>query len=148
MFSFSRRPRMAEPAARVGDIEVRSPWVRCQPDMPSVAGGFVTLTNTGSQPDRLVGAASPGASKVEIHGIRVVGPGISMVPLKDGLYLHYGTTVEFKPRGYHLMLLLSAPLAVGARLPVELVFERAGKVEISCEVKPPGTIGEQVLHAS
>lgn len=148
MFSFSRRPKMAEPAARVGDIEVRSPWVRAQPGMPSVAGGFVTLTNTGSQPDRLIGASSPGASKVEIHGIRVVGPGISMVLLKDGLYLHHGTTIEFKPRGYHLMLLLAAPLAVGARLPVELTFERAGKVEIFCEVKPPGTIGEQVLHAS
>ncbi len=36
---------------------------------------------------------------------------------------------------------------VGEPLPITLAFERAGRVDVSFEVKPPGQIGEKVLHA-
>jgi copper(I)-binding protein len=147
MFSSLRRPKKAETAARVGQIEIQEPWARTLPEMPQTAGAFMTLVIGGSESDRLLGATGPAASSCELHGIRVTGPGISMVRLENGLYLHYGTTIVFKPRGYHLILQLPAPLAVGDRLPITLAFERAGQVEVSFEVKPPGQIGEQVLHA-
>lgn len=147
MFSLQRRPKKAETAARVGQIEIQEPWTRTLPDKPQTAGAFMTIVNGGSESDRLLGATGPEGSTCELHGIRVTGPGISMLRLEDGLYLHYGTTIVFKPRGYHLILQLPAPLAAGERLPITLIFERAGRVEVSFEVKPPGPIGEQVLHA-
>jgi copper(I)-binding protein len=147
MFSLKRRPKKAEPAARVGQIEIQEPWARTLPDKPQIAGAFMTVVNGGSESDRLLGATGPEGSTCELHGIKVTGPGISMLRLDNGLYLHHGTSIEFKPRGYHLILQLSAPLAVGERLPITLSFERAGRVEVSFEVKSPGTIGEKVLHA-
>ena len=53
---------------------------------PRVAG-FMTLANTGGPADRLVTATSPMAEKTEIHGIKVVGPGITMRPLEKGVGL-------------------------------------------------------------
>lgn len=147
MFSSLRRPKKAETAARAGQIEIQEPWARTLPDNPQMAGAFMTLVNGGSESDRLLGATGPDGSTCELHGIRVTGPGISMLQLKDGLYLHYGATIVFKPRGYHLLLQLPAPRAVGERLPITLAFERAGRVEVSFEVKPSGLIGERVLHA-
>ena len=147
MFSSLRRPKKAETAARVGQIDIQEPWTRTLPGKPQTAGAFMTVVNDGSEPDRLLGATGPEGSTCELHGIRVTGPGISMLRLDGGLYLHHGTTIVFKPRGYHLLLQLAAPLAVGERLPITLAFERAGRVEVSFEVKPPGLVGEQVLHA-
>jgi len=147
MFSSLRRPKKAETAARVGQIEIQEPWARTLPGKPQTAGAFLTLVNGGSESDRLLGATGPDGSTCELLGIRVTGPGISMLQLKDGLYLHYGATIVLKPRGYHLLLQLPAPLAVGERLPVTLAFERAGSVEVSFEVQSPGPVGEQVLHA-
>jgi len=113
-------------------------------NMPDI--DLPTVTVTVSQP-----GAAP--SEMEVQVAQVIENAVASLDGVDDVSTSLSegssvTTVEFKLRGYHLMLLLSAPLAVGARLPIELVFERAGKVEISCEVKPPGTIGEQVLHAS
>ncbi len=146
MFSLKGRPKKAETAARVGQIEIQEPWARTLPAKPQTAGAFMTVVNGGAESDRLLGATGPEGSTCELHGIRVTGPGISMLRLENGLYLHYGTTIVFKPRGYHLILQLPAPLEVGGRLPITLAFERAGRVEVSFEVKPPGTVGEQSLH--
>lgn len=148
MFSSLRRPKKAEPAARVGQIEIQEPWACASPNAPLVAAAFLTLVNGGPESDRLVGVSGAAASTAELHGIRVTGPGISMVRFEDGLYLHHGVTIVFRPRGYHLKLTLKAPLVVGERLQLTLAFERAGSVDVSFEVKPPSPIGEQVLHAS
>jgi copper(I)-binding protein len=147
MFSLLRRPKKAETAASVGQIEIQEPWTRTLPDKPQTAGAFMTVVNAGSVSDRLLGATGPEGSTCELQGIRVTGPSISMARLVDGLYLHHGAAIVFKPRGYHLILQLPAPLVVGERLPITLAFEQAGRVEVSFEVRPPGTIGEQVLHA-
>ena len=42
------------------------------------------MTNKAHEADRLVGAESPVAAKIEIHGIKVVGSGITMQQLEKG----------------------------------------------------------------
>ena len=45
--------------------------------------------------------------------------------------------VEFKPGGMHVMLeRLNRPLKPGDRLPLTLVFKRAGAVVVMAEVRP------------
>jgi hypothetical protein len=68
---------------------------------PRVAG-FMTLANTGGPADRLVAATSPMAETIEIHGIKVVGPSITMRLLEKGVGLPPGDH-HARPRGYHLM---------------------------------------------
>jgi hypothetical protein len=140
-----RREPKSAPAATRGSIEIHRPWARQAVESPERAGGFFTLINTGTEPDRLIAASSPAAGKIEIHAIKVLGPDIGMRP-RDSLAAPAGVTVTLQPRGYHLLLIdLGAPLVQGARLAVTLVFEKAGSIDVECLVEAPGPVGNEVL---
>ncbi len=137
------------PASRsytLGEIEIGSPWARASSGKAGTGGGFFTLTNKGKTPDRLVGATSPVAERVEIHAIKVVGSGLRMREREGGLAISPDTTLTLKPRGYHLLLIgLKTPLEEGARVAVTLTFEHAGSVDIDCVVAIAGPVGEETL---
>ena len=84
MLKWLRREPKSAPAATRGSIEIHRPWARQAVETPERAGGFFTLINTGTEPDRLVAASSPAAGKIEIHAIKVLGPDIGMRP-RDSL---------------------------------------------------------------
>jgi copper(I)-binding protein len=127
-------------------INISRPWARAASATDLKAAGFVTLANNGREADRLVAAASPLAEKIEIHGIKVVGPGIAMRPLEKGVGLPPDTIITLKPRGYHLLLQgLKAPLAKGQQVPVTLSFEKAGTRQVELTVEAEGPIGEDTL---
>jgi periplasmic copper chaperone A len=137
--------RTAQVEAALNGLSLSAPWARPDAALASQAGGFFKLTNTGAA-DRLVAAASPLAEKVEIHAIKVVGRDIRMRALPDGLRIPAESTIELKPRGYHLLLMgLKAPLAPGSKLPVTLTFERAGRMEVELVVEEPGLVGTEIL---
>jgi copper(I)-binding protein len=139
--------RDGAPAYTVGSLEIRRPWARTASPGASEAAGFFGLANKGDVPDRLLAAESPGASRVEIHAIKVVGGDITMRPLEQGLAVPPNTALTLQPRGYHLMLLgLKAGLAKGSRVPVTLVFEKAGRIAIELGVEDEGPIGNQTLE--
>ncbi|RUV37010.1 copper chaperone PCu(A)C, partial [Mesorhizobium sp. M7A.F.Ca.MR.228.00.0.0] len=52
---------------KVGDLEVGHPWSRATPAGAKVAGGYFTVTNNGSAPDRLVSISSDVSEKTELH---------------------------------------------------------------------------------
>lgn len=134
------------PVCRAGAIEVRAPWIRASASDPAVAGGFLTLTNSGATADRLLSATSPVASSLAIHAIKVVGGDIAMRPLENGLALPPQTMIALVPRGYHLLLGgLIEPLVEGNRVPITLCFERAGQARVEFVVQEPGPIGDQTL---
>ena len=43
---------------KAGDIEIEHPWSRATPAGAKVAGGYFTIVNKGSAPDRLLSIAS------------------------------------------------------------------------------------------
>jgi copper(I)-binding protein len=126
-------------------IDISRPWARRSPTMAQCAGGYFTVTNKGREADRLVAAESPVTGKIEIHGIRVVGSGITMKPMDKGLGLPPDTAITLKPRGYHLLIELKAPLAMGQKLPVILSFEKAGPQPIELVVEADGPVGNETL---
>ena len=63
----------------------------------------MTIINTGTEPDRLIGGSTPAAGKFEIHEMTMDGGVMKMRPLPNGLEIKPGQTVEFKPGSYHLM---------------------------------------------
>jgi len=139
------RGRREQPAVVQGTIEIGRPWARAGGRLPGfLVGGFLTIANRGAESDRLAGAGSPASGgAAELQGIKVVGSVIQMVPLAHGVVIQAGSTIELKPRGYHLLLhgFKTAP-SVGSRLPVTLTFERAGTVEVELVVEPPGPVGD------
>src|SRR4029078_84027 len=52
---------------KAGALEIKHPWARATPKGAAVAGGYMTIINNGTTPDRLVGFSSPVAGKLEIH---------------------------------------------------------------------------------
>lgn len=132
----------SEAAAAAGDIAVAGAWARAMlPGQPS-GGGYLTITNAGNEPDRLLAAASPAAGRVEIHTMEVVDDVMTMRPLADGLEIAPGESVELAPGGLHLMFFeVVAPFAEGETVPVTLRFERAGGVEVAFPVRGRGQDG-------
>ncbi|HEY2135678.1 MAG TPA: copper chaperone PCu(A)C [Xanthobacteraceae bacterium] len=124
---------------KAGDIVIDHPWARATPHGASVAAGYFKLTNTGTTPDRLVGGTSEAAGRVEIHEMSMDGGVMRMRPLKGGLEIKPGESVEFKSNSFHLMMLdLKHPLQQGQRVKGTLTFEKAGPVDIEYAVEGIG----------
>jgi len=130
----------------VGPIRVSQPWTRVPPDASKVAGGFMTITNTGTEADTLVGGTAVVSGGFEVHEMPVVDGVMRMRELNKGLDIKPGQTVELKPGGYHIMFMqLKEPLVAGKPLKGTLVFEKAGTIEVEYAVAP---IGAREMPAS
>jgi copper(I)-binding protein len=135
---------LAAPPARAdevkaGDLVISQAWSRATPGGAKVGGGFLTIENRGTAPDRLIGGTSDVASKVEVHEMSMNNGVMTMRPLEKGLTIDAGKTVKLAPGGYHLMLMdLKHPLKRGDKLAITLEFEKAGKVQVSFDVQGVG----------
>ena len=124
---------------RLGAIEIAQPWARATPPSAPAGGGFFTVTNTGSTPDRLVSVRSPAADIVQIHEMKMDGSVMRMREVEKGLEIPAGKSVTLAPGGYHLMMMgLKGPLKQGTQVPVTLVFEKAGAVDVELNVEGLG----------
>jgi copper(I)-binding protein len=122
----------------LGDLKIGHPWSRATPPSAKVGAGYLSIANRGGAPDRLVSAVSSVAGRVEIHEMKMDAGVMRMRELAQGLALPAGETVALRPGGYHLMLMdLRAPLREGTPVPVTLVFERAGRIEVELKVEAP-----------
>lgn len=120
----------------VGDFEFSNAFTRATMPNAPTAGGYVTIANGGAADDRLVSASSPVAGEVQIHEMAVVDEVMRMQELPDGLAIPAGERVALAPGGLHLMFLrLGEQLVEGERVPVTLVFEAAGAIEITLSVR-------------
>lgn len=127
--------------ARQGDIQVTTAWARATPPRPPVGGAYLTVTNTGSQSDVLVGAESDVAKSVELHAHMKDGEVMRMAALSS-IEVRPGQTVTFAPGGLHVMLIgLKAPLKEGTSFPLTLDFATAGKLTVTVDVKKIGAVG-------
>lgn len=102
-----------------------------------------TPNETSSEPlDKLVGAETPVAERVEIHMTVIEDDVMRMRPV-DFLPLPPLGQLTLKPGGAHLMLMdMTQPLNVGETFPLTLHFERAGSVQLDVHVRAPGDSGE------
>lgn len=149
MLKWLRRSEPKEvPAASLGPLQIVKPWARSSSSHADIAGGYMTVVNDG-ETDRLVSASCPAAGSLEIHAIRVKGPVLEMRKQDGGLVIPPANQQILKPRGYHLLMSgLAAPLAVGSKLPITLVFEKAGSVTVDFAVEAPGAVGQASLTSS
>jgi copper(I)-binding protein len=120
-------------------LVITQAWSRATPGGAKVAGGYLTIENKGTAPDRLTGGTADIAAKVEIHEMSMENGVMKMHALDKGLAIEPGKTVKLAPGGYHVMLQeLKGPLKQGDKVPVTLQFEKAGKVVVSFDVQGVG----------
>src|SRR6201988_971694 len=124
---------------KAGDLVISQAWARATPGGAKIGGGYLTIENKGSAPDKLVGASADVAGKIEVHEMTMNGGVMKMRPLEGGLTIDPGKTVKLAPGGYHLMMMdLKTPLKQGDKVPMTLQFEKAGKVAVSLDVQGVG----------
>ena len=135
---FLAAPARAE-EVKAGDLVITQAWSRATPGGAKIAGGYLTIENKGSAPDRLIGGTGEVAGKIEVHEMSMKDGVMTMRFLDKGLAIEPGKTVKLAPGGYHLMMLdLKSPLKQGDKVPVTLEFEKAGKVTLSLDVQGVG----------
>jgi periplasmic copper chaperone A len=124
---------------RVGAIVIRDPWARASPSPMMQAGAaYAQLENTGSRPDRLIAAASPAAERVELH-THIKDGDIMRMRRVEAIEVPPGERTVLQPGGLHVMLMgLRQPLRAGETVPLTLVFEEAGSVELAVPVAAAG----------
>lgn len=132
---------------KLGDLKIDHPWSRATPPGAKVAGGFMKITNNGTQPDRLIGGTMIAAGIFEVHEMKMEGNVMKMRALEKGLEIKPGQSVELKPGGFHVMFIdLKSQLKEGEKLKGTLVFERAGTVEVEFKVESRGYGGGHGGH--
>jgi copper(I)-binding protein len=115
----------------LGSLRIKAPWMRATPKGAKVAGGFLLITNTGSEPDRLMSVESDIAATVDVHQMTMSGGVMNMRPVDQPLVIAPGATLELKPGSYHVMFSgLKQGVKEGDKVKASLTFEKAGKVEI------------------
>jgi copper(I)-binding protein len=124
---------------KAGDLVITQAWTRATPNGAKIGGGYLTIENKGSAPDRLIGGSTDAAAKLEVHEMAMADGVMKMRPLDSGLTIDPGKTVKLAPGGYHLMMFdLKNPLKQGDAVPVTLKFEKAGEVKVSLSVQGIG----------
>ncbi|MBR0825168.1 copper chaperone PCu(A)C [Bradyrhizobium manausense] len=125
--------------ASLGDLVITRAWSRATPGGAKVAGGYLTIENKGTTPERLKAATTTLAAKTEIHEMTVTNGVMTMRPVEGGLVIAPGDSVRLLPGGGHLMLVgLNTALHQGDQVPVTLSFERAGDVKVTLDVQAVG----------
>ncbi|MEW6288041.1 MAG: copper chaperone PCu(A)C [Chloroflexota bacterium] len=115
-------------------IEVRDVWARSSTQGMNGAVYFV-IENHNSQADELIGAASDIAEVVEIHESKMEGD-VMMMNQVEAVALEPSAVVEFKPGGYHVMLIrLTRDLKAGDEIEVTLHFKNSPDLTIKAMVK-------------
>jgi copper(I)-binding protein len=124
---------------KAGALDIADPWSRATPKGASVAAGYMKITNTGTAPDRLISGSSEAASTFEVHEMTMENGVAKMRPVKGGLEIKPGETVELKPGSFHVMFVgLKKPLANGGQIKATLVFEKAGTLNVEFDVHEMG----------
>lgn len=124
-----------------GAIKIETVWSRETPAGAKVAGGFMKITNTGTEPDRLIGGSFVNSKRVEIHEMAMDGGNMKMRELSNGLEIKPGQSVELKPGSFHIMFMeLEKHAKSGDSVKGTLVFSRAGTVEVGYRIAPLGAM--------
>lgn len=135
-------PLAASAAAGASGVRVLEAWARATPPVAPVAGSYLTVVNDGAQADRLLRVESDIAKRIEIHEMRNDNGVMRMRRIDAGLPLPAHGRLTLGPGGYHLMLFSpTRPLQAGGHFDAILVFEHAGKLPVTFEVRALGTAG-------
>jgi copper(I)-binding protein len=118
-----------------GPLTLSDLQMRATPAGLPTSAAYLTISNAGKTPDKLVSIACACASSAMVHESRMHN-GISSMSMVGELTIPAGGKVRFKPDGLHVMLVgLRTPLKAGSTQEMTLRFEKAGTVKAAFPVK-------------
>jgi len=123
-------------------VSASQPWTRATPGGSTIGAAYVELSVVKeAKGDKLIGASSPAAGRIEIH-THTSEDGVMKMRKVESIAVLPGETRRLAPGGDHLMLFdLKAPLKQGERLPLTLKFESSGEISVEAVVESVGAMG-------
>jgi hypothetical protein len=123
---------------KAGSLAISGPWSRATPKGAQTGVDYMTIKNSGTTSDRLIGGSVDVADDFELH-VMTIENGIARMRELSEIEIKPGQAIEFKPGGSHVMFVnLKNPLSKGEHINGTLVFERVGKVQIEYSVEGIG----------
>jgi len=120
-----------------GTLVIDHPHALETPPTAMSGAGYMTITNTGPEVERLLGVRADYPS-VGLHGSETDAQGTTrMIPI-EAVEIAPGQTVTFARGGMHVMFmgLNGDPFEEGEAIPATLIFEHAGEVAVDFTVEP------------
>jgi copper(I)-binding protein len=131
---------LASPAARAHShkkkgLEIVHPWTAATQAAGGAVPVYMTLKSSSTTADRLVGAATPLAEKVEL--MEQKEPGAAGLPtVVRHVAVPAGASIRLNVGGPHVLLSgVKKRLNAYDTFPLTLVFEKAGKVVVEVQVE-------------
>lgn len=117
-------------------MHIHDVYARTMGAVGASGAAFMMIHNNSDQDDRLVGAASDVAERVELHTHKEDANGVmQMMHVPEGFPLPAGETHELARGGDHVMLMgLTRELKQGDSFSLTLTFEKAGEVTLDVTV--------------
>jgi len=123
--------------AKKADIQAHMGWVRAVPPVAATTAAYMMLHNYSKQDDRIISIESPVAEAVEIHTSEMSNGTMKMLKLEDVTVPAKGY-IMFEPAGHHIMLInLKQSLKVGDMVPLTLIFEDHGRIDMQLPISHP-----------
>ena len=115
-------------------FSVTKQWARTSPMDSMMGAAYFTVTSPTA--DTLTGVkVDPSVAAMAQMHETVMDNGAMKMQEVASVDLPAGTAVEFKPGGYHIMLMqLAAPLKVGSTITLTLELKKAGTITVSVPV--------------
>jgi copper(I)-binding protein len=133
---------------KAGDLVISQPWSRAAPKGAETASAYLTIENKGAAADRLVGATTDIAEKIQVEQVNSTGGALAVNPVEAGLAIAPGDKVVLAPGGYRLGLVnLKSAMKKGTKVPMTLQFEKAGQVAVTFDVLGAAAKGPAVPKA-
>ena len=135
-------------SAFAGDIMIHDAYARSAGKMAKAGAAFMHIMNGGSTDDRLIAARSDVSVKVELHThIEDANGVMRMVEVEDGIAVPAGGMAMLQRGGDHVMFMgITEPFEQGKTIPVTLVFENAGEIEVMIPVDLERQDGHGMKH--
>jgi len=140
---------LAGPAAAQGQLLAERNGIRIEAGVARATGAmartgvaYMQISNQTDQDDRLIEARSDAAERVELHTHLHEGGVAKMRSVEDGVPVPANEAVLLEQGGLHVMFMgLTVPWEDGATVPVTLVFETAGEIDVALPVDLPAAGG-------
>lgn len=121
------------------NLVISGAFSRATPKMAMTGIGYATISSLG-EADRLIGFTSPACERPELH-THINDGGIMRMREVEGIDVPAGGEVRLEPGGLHMMLIgLTQQLVEGESISATLIFEKAGEVPVTLEIKGPGAM--------
>ncbi|QXT40704.1 copper chaperone PCu(A)C [Gymnodinialimonas ceratoperidinii] len=143
------------PTLASAHMVIEDAYARASSPVAQTGATFLTLFNHSDTDDRLIGASSEAAERLELHTHIEEDNGIMrMREVEDGFPVAAGERIHLTRGGMHVMMLgLTGPLVQGEEIEVTFTFEHADPVTqtivIDNERQPgAGAHGEHADHGA